>query len=87
MNLVPEYRTLHRNGFAIFEVRTVVAVTASVLKMKALCVSEMSVNTSIAAAAAAITITTRRHCTPEYGKGIGEIVPVHAVSAYDGVEI
>lgn len=85
MNLVPEYRTLHRNGFAIFEV----VVTASVLKMDALCVSEISVNTSIAAAAAAtaITITTRRHSIPEYGKGIGEIVPVHAVSAYDGVEI
>ena len=85
MNLLPECsqeknRTSHRKRFAIFAVGTFVTVTVSALKMDAIYVSEMSVNTVSATA-------TTRHRILENGQGKDGIVPVHAINAYDGLEI
>jgi len=83
VNLLPECsqeksRTSHRKRLAIFSVGTVVTISAP--KMDAIYVSEMSVNS------VPVTATTR-HRIPENDEGKNGIVPVHAINAYDVVEI
>jgi hypothetical protein len=73
-------RTSPGKRFAVFAVGTVVIVTVSALKMDAIYVSEMSVNTVPATA-------TTQHRIPDNGEGKDGIVPVHAINAYDGVKV
>ena len=85
MNLEPEcsqekIRASHRNRLAIFAVGTVVTLTVSALKIDAIYVSEMSVDTVQATA-------TTRHRIPQNGEGKDGIVAVRAINAYDGVEV
>lgn len=85
MNLLPECsqeksRISHKNRLAIFAVGTVVTVRVSALKMDAIYVSDMSVNTVSATA-------TTRHRFPENGEGKDGIVPMHVINAYEGMEV
>ena len=85
MNLLPECsqeksRTSHRNRLAIFAVDAFVTVTVSALKIDAIFISEMSVNTVPATG-------TTRHRIPENCEGKDDIVSVHAINAYDRVEV
>lgn len=64
----------------IFAVGAFMTVTVSALKMVAIIVSEMSVNTVPATA-------TTRHCNPENDDDKDDIVPVHAINAYGGVQV
>jgi hypothetical protein len=85
VNVLPECSqekswTSYGNRLAIFAVGTVVTVTVSALKMDAIFVSEMSVNTMPATA-------TTRHRIPENDESKDGVVPVHAFNAYGGVEV
>jgi len=57
-----------------------VTVTVSALMIGAIFLSEMSVNTVPA-------IASTRHCIPENGDDKDDIVPVHPINAYGGVQV